>query len=146
MRATIGCWPELRTPDPYLVGWLTRIIVMHPAGRPEDLADEELSAVSFVRDYVEFHFDGPVLRALAAPRVHDGGEQPRFPAPGSRDALCALIGRRVAGVEVDDAHGIRLRFEGGAEVVIPVGSGDAEVVGPESAHFVPGFNQPIQVW
>lgn len=27
----------------------------------------EVSAVSFVRDYVELHFDGPVLRAVSDP-------------------------------------------------------------------------------
>jgi hypothetical protein len=120
---------------------------MHPAERPEHLTDEELSAVSFVRDYVELHFDGPVLRALCAPVVRDGGEQPRFPAPGSRDALCALIGRRVARVEVDDEHAIRLEFAGGAELEIPVGRAAVPgCAGPESAHFVPGPNRPTQVW
>jgi hypothetical protein len=119
---------------------------MHPAERPEDLAGEELSAVSFVRDYVEFHFDGPVVRALSPPVVHDGDERPKFPAPGSRDALCELIGRRVARVEVDADRAIRLRFEGDAEVVIPIGRGDPERVGPESAHYVPGPNRPIHVW
>jgi hypothetical protein len=129
------------------VSWLTRIVVMHPAERPEDLAGEELSAVAFVRDYVEFHFDGPVLRALAAPILRDGGAQPRFPEAGSRDALCALIGRQVAGVEVDDERAIRLRFEGGAEVEIPVGPlGGAGPARPESAHFVAGTGFPVQVW
>jgi len=51
----------------------------------ESLAGEELSAVSFVRDYVEFHFDGPVLRALTNPRVEIDGETISFPEPGSRD-------------------------------------------------------------
>ena len=40
---------------------------MHPVQRIGDLVGEELSEVAFVRDYVEFHFDGPVLRALADP-------------------------------------------------------------------------------
>jgi hypothetical protein len=58
-----------------------------------------------------------------------------------------LIGRRVAAVEVDDDRAIRMRFEDGAEVVIPVGRlGDPDPVSGESAHFVPGSNQPIQVW
>ena len=38
------------------------------ASSPFDiLIGEQLSAVSFVQDYVEFHFDGPVLRALTNP-------------------------------------------------------------------------------
>jgi hypothetical protein len=30
----------------------------------EDLVGEEISGICFVRDYVELHFDGPVLRIL----------------------------------------------------------------------------------
>jgi hypothetical protein len=36
---------------------------------PAIILGEPLSAVAFVRDYVEFHFDGPVLRAISNPRV-----------------------------------------------------------------------------
>jgi len=45
----------------------------HP-DMPDDLVDEELSAVCFVRDYVEFQFDGPTLRALTPVRVLGPGD------------------------------------------------------------------------
>ena len=49
-------------------------------------------------------------------------------------------------VEVDDAA-IVVHFAGGAEMEIPVSiRRDAEWAGPEWAHFVPGPNQPVQVW
>ena len=42
------------------------------------LVGEEVNAVSFVMDYVEFHFNGPVLRAIADPVVHRGQQWWQF--------------------------------------------------------------------
>ena len=110
----------------------------------ESLAGEELAAVSFVRDYVEFHFDGPVLRALTNPRVEDGGTTAEFPAPGSRDAFCALIGRTVRSVDAQDGVHIRLTFEDGAVLTVPLD--EASRLGPEGAHFQATLTAPVQVW
>jgi hypothetical protein len=59
------------------------------------LAGCELSAVCFVRSYVELHFDGPVLRLLAPPVISTQEQSFEFPVEGSRDVLCALIGQTV---------------------------------------------------
>ena len=48
---------------------------------PADLVGREISAVTFARDGVEFHFDGPVLRSLADPQVAIGEAVYRFPKP-----------------------------------------------------------------
>ena len=58
----------------------------------ESLVGEEFNAVAFVMDYVEFDFNGPILRALSPPRLEHEGGIFTFPEPGSRDALCSLIG------------------------------------------------------
>ena len=110
----------------------------------ESLAGEELSAVSFVRDYVEFHFDDPVLRALTNPRVEIDGETISFPEPGSRDRLCALIGRMVRQVDARERVHIRLAFQGGATLTLPLD--EASHVGPEAAHFQGHLTAPVQVW
>ncbi|MFD9484130.1 hypothetical protein ACFWBX_09010 [Streptomyces sp. NPDC059991] len=57
--------------------------------------------MSFVRDYVELHFDGPVLRALADPLGVYGGREWRFPAPGSLELMRCYIGKTVDGCELD---------------------------------------------
>jgi hypothetical protein len=80
-----------------------------PGARIENLVAEQLNAVSFVMDYVEFHFNGPVLRALSSPVLDYHGRRVRFPEPGSRDALCSLIGTEVAAVEVREHDRIALR-------------------------------------
>ena len=103
--------------------------------RIEELAEVELAAVSFVRDYVELHFDGPVLRCYANPEVvRAGGGRARFPEAGSRDALCELIGATVASVELTETA-IRLDFGGGTAVRVEF---QAEWdKGQEAAEFIP---------
>ncbi len=110
----------------------------------ESLAGELLSGVAFVHDYVEFHFDGRIVRALADPSVSVEGKTYRFPHEGSRDALCSIIGKTLGRVDVHEGQAIALVFSSGAVIRIPLG--DAERTGPEAAHFVPGKNLPLQIW
>ena len=108
----------------------------------DDLVNDELSAVSCVRDYVEFHFDGPVLRALSDPQLEVGGTRVQFPGEGSRDALCALIGRQVTRAEVIQREYIRLEF-GDARLTISLRQSDLN--GPEAAHLM-GYPDGMAVW
>lgn len=101
---------------------------------PTCLVGEELNAVSFVMDYVEFHFNGPVLRALTNPVITVRGERFRSPEPGSRDALCLLIGERIRSVRVVEDAQVELSTRH-ATLSIPLDS--ASRIGPEAAHFVP---------
>lgn len=98
-----------------------------------DLAGLELGSICFVRDYVEFHFDGPILRSLAEPKLQAGDVRIAFPDRGSRDALCELIGQ-----VVDDANDLpdrlSLRFRNGAVIDIPKANKGA---GAEVANFIP---------
>jgi hypothetical protein len=102
---------------------------------PSGLVGEQLNTVAFVMDYVEFHFNGPVLRALTGPIVEGHGVRLRFPEAGSRDALCSLIGSEVAAVEISDYDRIELRLDGGRRLTIPLDSESR--VGVEAAHYVP---------
>ena len=90
----------------------------------------------FVADYVELDFNGPVLRALAAPCMLRGGSQTRFPEPGSRDALCELI-QRVVESATEERGELRVRFEGGLSFVVPLANPGG---GPEAAHFIPSID------
>lgn len=110
----------------------------------ERLVGEEVNGVCFIMDYVELHFNGPILRALTAPVIRTEQGQWLFPASGSRDALCGLVGKTVASVVAQDAISLRCAFESGESLTIPLD--EASRTGPEAAHFVPGPNQPIAVW
>ena len=110
---------------------------------PSSLVGEELNTVSFVMDYVEFVFNGPVLRALTRPVVEIGGTRHRFPAPGSRDALCELIGRTVLAVEEQEGDRLALELTGGAQLTVPLD--DDSYLGPEAMHFCRP-DAPMMVW
>ncbi|MFE7186757.1 hypothetical protein [Streptomyces erythrochromogenes] len=97
------------------------------------LVGMEVSAVSFVRDYVELHFDGPVLRALSNPTGVYGGREWRFPEAGALDLMHGYIGRTVEGCQEDSGRALALRF-GEHLFVIPLDDGSS--LGPESAHLV----------
>jgi len=110
----------------------------------DTLKGEPLSGVAFVQDYVEFHFDGKILRSLTPPSVTLKGVTFTFPQQGSRDALASLIGRVVDRIEVHSDDRIQLVFEDGSVLRVPLGSENR--TGPEAAHFVPGEDLPIEVW
>lgn len=97
------------------------------------LVGSELSAVAFVRSYVELHFDGPVLRSLALPLVRKDAHVVRSGDPGWRDALCDLIGHVVTAAD-DLSEVLQIRFVDGEQFEIPKASPG---VGAEVAHFVP---------
>ncbi|WP_158717917.1 hypothetical protein [Streptomyces sp. NRRL F-2664] len=107
--------------------------VNNPHDGLQSLVGMEVSAVSFVRDYVELHFDGPVLRALSNPTGVYGGREWRFPAPGSLDLMHRYIGKTVDGCQEDSGRALALHF-GDHLFVIPLDDGSS--LGPESAHLV----------
>lgn len=102
---------------------------------PTDLVGEQLNTVAFVMDYVEFKFNGPVLRALTSPSVLSGEMRFRFPEPGSRDALCSLIGSEVLAVTITEGERIEVAVDTGQTLTIPLD--DESRVGIEAAHYVP---------
>ncbi|MEU1601567.1 hypothetical protein ABZ468_55320 [Streptomyces sp. NPDC005708] len=97
------------------------------------LMGAEVSAVCFVRDYVELHFDGPVLRAVSDPFGLYGGREWRFPEPGSLDLMHGYIGKTVDGYELDPDRILALDF-GEHRFAIPLDHDSR--VGPEAAHFL----------
>ncbi|WP_051866349.1 hypothetical protein [Streptosporangium roseum] len=121
----------------------------YDADDPTGLVGEELNIVAFVMDYVEFHFNGPKLTALTDPRVQMSSQVWTFPQPGSRDALCNLIGRTVQAVSIKTDEHILLNF-GEAILTIPLNENSRH--GPEAAHFFPadedeGFRlEGMMVW
>jgi hypothetical protein len=95
------------------------------------LVGEKLSSVTFVMDYVQLRFDGPLLTAYTGPDVTFGGKVFAWGKPGFRDALCERIGAIVRQAEVVNDDAIRLRFSDGGVISISLKSED--YVGPEAA-------------
>ena len=118
---------------------------------PSSLVGADLSTVAFVRDYVEFHFDGPVLRSLTDPVVQAGGRTVVRADEGWRDALCDLINATVLGVRIVDDVSIELDFSGedanpdaGRRLTVPLDQDS--LVGPEAAHFMPADGPQSSMW
>lgn len=108
------------------------------------LVGEQINAIAFVLDYVELHFNGPILRCIANPIVSCELGEFVFPCSGSRDALCSLIGDRPSRIAITEKEAIVLEMSGGCTLTVPLTEDHAR--GGESAHFVRGVNEPIQVW
>ena len=100
-----------------------------------ELVGSQLNTVAFVMDYVEFKFNGPILRALSNPIVEIGTSRHLFPSAGSRDAFCELIGSDVRSVVVRPQDRIEVETDRGAKLIIPLD--DESRRGAEAAHFVP---------
>lgn len=85
-----------------------------------ELVEEEISTVAFVRDYVEFHFDGPVLSSISNPSVFIEGVEYRFPEPGSREALCRVIGSEVSTLNLQEGKALELTTNNNLRIKIPL--------------------------
>ncbi|MFC1439079.1 hypothetical protein ABUW04_12475 [Streptacidiphilus sp. N1-10] len=118
-----------------------------PALPLQMLVGREISAVCFVRDYVEMHFDGPVLRALADPFGMFGCQGWRFPEGSS-----PTIMRRYIGLTVDECLLVpdRLLTVDSGEHRFAIPLDEASRPGPEAAHLIGvdanGDADPRMIW
>lgn len=109
-----------------------------------EVNNEQLSAVSFVHDYIELVFFEKIIRVFTAPFLKNKESEYKYPQAGSRDALCSLIGRTVVSINILGGETVELYFSGGEALAIPLSSEDQEII--EAMHYVSGQNQPIEVW
>ena len=82
------------------------------------LLERELSAVTFVRNYVQLHFDGPTLDAFTLPTVINSNSTISERDTGYRDALCARIGATVVVAYADPGEALRITFSDGSSFSI----------------------------
>ncbi len=98
------------------------------------LLNAELSSVCFVRDYIELHFDGPVLRLNGKVLINgkllaSGGMRSAEADP--LNELLRSIGKKVVSFIQDDSLSLKICFDSGCEVRV-----DSEMPGQEFAHFI----------
>lgn len=82
----------------------------------QEIVGEKLSAVTFVMDYVQLAFDGPMINAYTWPTVHVGSHAFRRSDPAYRDELCARIAIQVVAARARDA--IEITFADGSTIRI----------------------------
>ena len=81
------------------------------------LVGEQLSAVTFVQDYLQLHFDGPTLNVTGPLTVTAGSERRSAWENGFRDLLCGRIAKLVSSVTSDEAS-ITFAFTDGSEIAV----------------------------
>lgn len=100
------------------------------------LIGEQLSAVTFVQDYLQLHFDGPRLTVFSHPVIRCGEQTFYGGKSGFRDALCNNIANKVTEVRVAYGESISIRFADGSTINIPLQ--DASCLEGESVNFDAG--------
>lgn len=99
---------------------MTREAIRHQGERQHltAITDSELSAVTFVRDYIQLHFDGPTINGYTLPTVTVGGSVFSHADPAYRDALCARIGTTVRVAYADPGQRLQIEFSDGSSLSI----------------------------
>ena len=110
----------------------------------DHVKNRELAGVSFVRDYVQLLFYGPVLNAYVLPIVTVSGRPFKPGIQGYRDALCGLIGKPVASAEVQAKHRMRFEFVDGSLIEISLKDDDRTT--PEAATLQVDAGKRWNVW
>lgn len=102
--------------------------------RWDDLIGQELSAVVFVRDYLQLQFDGPGLSIHSArvTAVVDGKTATFGEAPFA-NIILSLIGQVVRNVQCEREQEFRISFTNGSRIVVSLRPEDYR--GPEVLEF-----------
>jgi hypothetical protein len=76
-----------------------------------ELIGSQLSAVTFVMDYLQLWFDGPGINVYTPLTVVSGDQRITDGEPGFRDVLCAQIAKTVAALDLRPADAFAITFE-----------------------------------
>ncbi len=100
------------------------------------ISASELSAITFVRDYIQLHFDGPTINAYTLPTVVVGDSVFSHADSGYRDALCGRIGTMVLAAYAAPGQRLQIDFSDGCSLLISLKPAD-HVVEEAAVYFDP---------
>jgi hypothetical protein len=83
-----------------------------------EIVGKVLSSVRFYSRSIQLELAGIRLELTGNPLIICGGVRVRYPEPGSRDTLCALIGDRIQSVNTPSLERMEISFASGCELVI----------------------------
>jgi hypothetical protein len=104
----------------------------------------QLCTVTFLKDYVQLNFDGPMFNFYEFPTVKVGDEEFNSKRFGYCDKICSLIGKAVAYVDEIENFGITIKFEDESTIFLSLKLEDRSSV--EAAMFQAGNNEGWIVW
>lgn len=108
------------------------------------LPGRELSSIEFVRDYIQFRFDGPCLNAITDPYLVISNKIYMRSTPGFCDTILGFIGLPVEAAEVIADEEIRIGFLGKKNLIISLKPED--YVTAEAAIFYDGSGKVWAIW
>ena len=108
------------------------------------LVGQDLSGVTFVRDYLQLHFNPPpLLNALTPVTVRSGEGSAVFGEPAFANLILKQIGKLVASVDFRAEESLDLQFEDGSLIAISLRQ--EHYVGPEAINLFLPDNSMIVV-
>lgn len=97
------------------------------------IVGEKLSAITFVMDYWQLQFDGPIVNALTRVQVSADGSVLRDGDDQFRNLICGQIGKIVAEVAIANSNSFTITFEDRSSISVSLKAED--YVGPEAVVF-----------
>ena len=79
---------------------------------------EQLSAVQFVQDYLELHFDGHGLTCYIWPEVYYSNQKFKFGEIDYRNKLCEIINKSVKDVIIVEKELLTIEFEDNSRITL----------------------------
>jgi hypothetical protein len=76
----------------------------------DSILGQQLSAVTFVQDYLQLHFDGNILTCYSWPFVITASETYTIHTDGYRDALCNIITSKVIAASLKEEDSLDICF------------------------------------
>ena len=84
----------------------------------QQIVGEQLSAITFVQDYLQLHFDGPTLNAMTVVTVITSQGRAQMGDDQFRNLLCSCITKHVNRVELMNHEALVIHFSDGSLVSV----------------------------
>ena len=94
------------------------------------IVGQDLSAVAFVRDYVQLQFDGPLINVMSPITVQCGGVEARSGDVAFRNLICTQVSKEVVAANIEEGVCLRLEFVDGSTIALSLSP--ADYAGPEA--------------
>lgn len=111
----------------------------------QTLVGRQLGAVTFVQDYWQLAFDGPVLTIFTRTTIQSPESSVSIDHPNFRNQLCGCIGKIVRSADFNEDQCLVLGFDN--EIKIEISVHQCDYVGPEALIFDNGVaGAPLYVF
>jgi hypothetical protein len=84
----------------------------------QDIVGQDLSAVTFVRDYIQLQFDGPLMNVMTPLSVVSAALNSRSGDENFRNVLCDQISKLVVSVRADEGDALTITFSDASSIAI----------------------------